>query len=236
MRDGAAVDVSAFKRCALVYPQPVAASCGGILRAVTPQEQIDAYLKAAEVLTRYVCALALSSLSSRDAGEIPGTIVPPEGDLSFGKYLSLVQAVAKVSGHPLEAHLGAFRPRGKGKNESRGKADAPLVALLELRNEIGHDLATLQKARALTLLSQHEPGKRVAEAFGALEGILSLPLFVLDNQRLENRQPVAQRLLLMGESADPIPDNVHLTAPLDDLMPYVALGKDVLSLTPGSAA
>ena len=37
----------------------------------------------------------------------------------------------------------------------------------------------------------------------------------------------------MGESADPIPDDVRLTAPLDNLVPYIALGRDVLSLSPG---
>ncbi len=47
MSEASAIDTWAFKRGALVYPQPVAASCGRILRTSSPKERIDACLKAA---------------------------------------------------------------------------------------------------------------------------------------------------------------------------------------------
>ena len=230
MSDALSTDTWALKKAALVYPQPVAAACGRILRTSNPQERIDATLKAAEVLTRYLCALALSSLCSRESEDMPSSVRRLEGDLAFGHYLNLVQSVAKADAHPLFAYLGAFRP--SGKNKTPGKADGPLVALLELRNELGHDLVTLQRARALTIIRKHNPEERLVEAFCALEGILSLPLFVLANLRIESKQLVAQRLLLMGDSPDPIPEDVKLADSLDEMLPYVALDRRAFALPP----
>jgi hypothetical protein len=232
MSDAPAIDTWGFKRGALIYPQPVASACGRVLRASNAQEQIDACLKGAEILARYLSALALSSLSGRDVEAFPEAVKPLEDDLSFGDYLTLVQAVSKSTDHPLFPHLGPFRPRGEGKNRNPGKADAHMVALLELRNQIGHALASMSKARAITILNKEKPAERLLEAFKPLEGILSLPLFVLDNIRLKGRRPVAQRLLLMGENPDPIPEDVELSQALDAQTPYVAIDNRVLALPP----
>lgn len=232
MSDAPAIDTWAFKRGALIYPQPVASACGRVLRASNPQEQIDACLKAAEILARYLSALALSSLGGRQASEFPDAVKPLSGDLSFGHYLNLVQAASKAPDHPLFAHLGPFRAKGKGKNKQPGKADAPMVSLLELRNQLGHGLASMSKARALTILTKDAPVERLLQALKPLEGILSLPLFVLDNLRFKGREPVAQRLLLMGENPDPIPEDVELSQALDAQVPYVAIDNRVLALPP----
>jgi hypothetical protein len=232
MSEGPSIDTWGFKRGALIYPQPVAFACGRLLRVSQPQERIDACLKAAEILCRYLCALALSSLRGRGADAFPETVKPLVGDLAFGQFLGLVQAIAKTEEHPLQPYLVPFRARGKGKNRSPGKADAPLVALLELRNELGHDLAPYETARAITLLEKHDPEQRLLDALGALEGVLSLPLFVLDNFSFQKRQLVAQRLLLMGDSPDPIPDQIQLSEPLEARMPYVAIDRQAMMLPP----
>jgi hypothetical protein len=232
MKDGPILDSWAFKRGALVYPQPVAAACGRVLRATNDLERIDSCLKAAEILVRYLSSLALSSLCGRDSEEFPQTIKPLAGNLAFGHYLSLVQAVAKSADHPLYQHFGPFRPKGKGKNKKPGAADSSLVALLELRNDIGHDLASMSKARAITILKTVDPLGLLVTALQALDGVLALPLFVLDNFQLRDRQVVAQRLMLMGENPDPLPDDIALSGGLDPQIPYVALDSRILVLPP----
>jgi hypothetical protein len=202
------------------------------LRADQPSERIHGCLKAAEVVCRYLAGLALSSLSVRKDEESPETIKPLSGDLAFGDFLSVVQAVSKIEGHPLTPYLTPFRPKGKGKKREPGKADVPLVALLKLRNELGHDLAALSKAKAITILQSCEPERLLLDALGALDGVLGLPLFVLDNVSIERKQIIGRRLLLMGESPDPIFDNVELTTSLEKHTPYVAVSHEVIELPP----
>ena len=232
MTEAPPLNTQAFKRGALIYPQPVAAACGRILRVSNPQERIDACIKAAEVLCRYLSALALSSLRGRQTKTFPSNLPPLKGDLSFGHYLSLIQAAAKASRHPLETYLAPFRPRRRGKDSGPGKADEPLVELLELRNALGHDLAVTEKARAIALLNRYRPQERLAQALRALDGVLSLPLFVLHELGFQDMQMVGQRLLLMGESPDPVPDEILLLKPLQQQMPYIALGEQALRLPP----
>ncbi|HEX8919841.1 MAG TPA: hypothetical protein VF766_00090, partial [Pyrinomonadaceae bacterium] len=62
-------DNSLFEKGKDFYPQPVAFSCGRICRARHPQGRLEAILKAAEVITRYLAALAVSSFCARtDSG------------------------------------------------------------------------------------------------------------------------------------------------------------------------
>ncbi len=225
-----AIDEARFREAAQVYPQPVAAACGRCIRFTNPGAQLDACLKAAEVLCRYLAVLALASLRSRNTEKFPSGIEEPVGPLSFGHYLSLVQAAAKVDGHPLSSYLGPFRARGRGRGP--GKADAALTSLLELRNEVGHGLS-VPEGQASFLMRRDHPHGRLLTALGSQEGLLSLPLFVLKTVEVRDRRMYAQRLLLMGESRDPFPDEIQLIEPLQDLMPYVALGDVALPLQPG---
>jgi hypothetical protein len=55
-----------LRRGSLIYPTPVAIACGRVLRAGRPRSASDACLKAAEVLTRYLAAVAVASFASRD--------------------------------------------------------------------------------------------------------------------------------------------------------------------------
>ena len=224
------IDPAPFRIAAKVYPQPVAAACGRFLRVREPPAQLDACLKAAEVLCRYVAALALASLRSREKKRFPRNVNKLKGNLNFGDYLGLVQASAKVGGHPLESHLGPFRARSRGRGP--GKADEALRSLLELRNELSHDLTPTQNVKARALLKKHAPQQRLLGALRCLEGLLTLPLFVLHGIGFRNRQMFAQRLLLMGEHADPVPEELRLLEPLQEQTPYVALDDRALPLTP----
>ncbi len=214
----------------MVYPQPVAEACGRLLRVKDARSQLDACLKAAEVLCRYLAALALASLRSRERRDFPPNVKKLKGSLSFGHYLRLVQATATSPGHPLTQHFGPFRQRSKGRGP--GKADRRLVSLRELRNEISHDLAPMPDVRARVLLSEHRPQEKLLNALKSLEGLLSLPLFVIHGLGYRNMEMFAQRLLLMGESQDPVPDELRLLEPLQEHTPYVALDNHALALPP----
>src|SRR5688572_8725532 len=130
-----------LRRGSLIYPTPVAIACGRILRARTAAERINACLKAAEVLTRYLAAVAVASFASRD-DDVEAQLSELSGDLSFGHFLTTVQEVAGGKGnHPAAPLLAqGFKATRQNKKTVRGKTDAALVALLELRNGDGHDL------------------------------------------------------------------------------------------------
>lgn len=224
------IEEARFRQAAQVYPQPVAAACGRCIRFTNPGAQLDACLKAAEVLCRYLAVLALASLRSRNKEEFPSNVEEPQGPLSFGHYLGLVQAAAKVDGHPLSSYLGPFRSRSRGRGS--GKANEALTSLVKLRNDIGHDLA-IPEELARSLMKGDSPHDRLLTALGTLEGLLTLPLFVLKTVEVRNMRMYAQRLLLMGESRDPLPDEIQLLEPLQDLTPYVALADVALPLPPG---
>ena len=87
--------------------------------------------------------------------------------------------------------------------------------------------------RLKRVLDSQKPDDQLANALTGIHGLLSLPLFVIEEQQLVQRVIRARRLLLMGESADPAPDEVELAEPLEDSsVPYVAIGAVVLRLPP----
>jgi hypothetical protein len=228
------VDPWFFRRATLVCPLPIATACGRVYRARTPQEKVDACLKAGEVLARYLAAIALSSFAARDADD-ELQVDRLDGNLAFGQFLNLAQQITKLKvNHPAASYLdGGFRQKKKGKGRVPGPTDSALVALLELRNDLGHQLANLTQARAEAIVSKRKPERFLADGLRGVEALLSLPLFVVEEQRMVKRIVRARRLLLMGESADPPPDEVELNEPLeDDRVPYLAVGTDVLRLPP----
>jgi hypothetical protein len=204
-----------LRKATIVYPQPIAIAAGQVLRSRSPQERVDACLKAGEVIARYVAALALAAFRARDAAaQIEERVIEPwVGSLSFGHFLSLIQKIARLqSGHLLAPYLAPFRKKRRGE---RGVADDGLVILLELRNDLGHGLARLSEARAKNILTEPDPESRLVQVLDSLEGILSCPLFVIEEQRLERGQIIAYRLWLMGNSKDPEPEELVLNKGLD---------------------
>jgi len=223
-----------FEQGSYLYPQPIALSCSRICRAKTPQERLDAILKCAEVLTRYLAAAAISSFAAR----IDPTYPAPKGleafagNLSFGSFLSAVQLIAAVDcEHPLG---GSLKAAFKGKDGTPALADKCLTALLNLRNELGHDLMSLTEAKATILFSAEEsPDTALITALEALNQILRLPLFLVEEQRLKAGKIIARQLVFMGDSADPQPEEVELNSGLrEDRRFYLGLSDGAICLYP----
>lgn len=224
-----------FQEAAAVAPQPVAMAAGVVLRARSPEQELDAALRCAEVLARYLAAVALASFAARADDQGGATSPPPfEGNLAFGHFLSVVQWAAGVAvHHSLKADFAAGF--GKRRRGGRGKADECFVALLNLRNRIGHQLDSLTEARVKSILAKEEPLERLAAAMRSLDRILALPLLVVEVQSLEEGSVVARLLLLMGENADPYPEDVPLepsTSFRKTGSPYLGTREGALRLDP----
>lgn len=212
-----------------VYPQPVATACGYILRARSHEHLLEATLKAAEVLARYIGALALTSYACRQS-EPPAVPFQPDRflkALAFGDFLELTQSVAiSDCDHPLRPQFEAMDVRNK-KNQA--KADrttaAALVKLLTFRNERGHDLSGINSQQAQSFLRNNQIVETFLTATASADCVLRLPLFLIEEQRRTGGKIMARILLLMGETADPQPQVIQLAADVSfDGEPAVSFG------------
>ncbi|WP_295586209.1 ATP-binding protein [uncultured Lamprocystis sp.] len=222
-----------LRRGSLIYPMPVAIACGRVLRARTAAERVNASLKAAEVLTRYLAAVAVASFASRN-DEAEAKLSELSGKLSFGHFLRTVQEVAGAKGNHPAAPLLAQGFKTTKRNNLRGKTDAALVALLELRNGDGHDLRNLDEAKAIAIEATAAPVSELLAALDGVDAILSKPLFVVENQEWTRDALILHRLVLMGES-DPTPESikVNLGAGVGEThVPYIAINSICLQLPP----
>jgi hypothetical protein len=223
-----------FRRGTVVFPNPVAVACGGVLRASSPEALVDLLVKAGEVLARYCSCLAVASYAAR-ADESQRLVFPAlDGPLAFGDFLSLVQAVADADfDHPLRSYLVPLRAKASGKRAEPGASQIALTRLLELRNRLGHSLSGLNSARARSILEKDVPIENLRVALSGLENLLGLPLFVIEEQKVARKRCVARRLVLMGDSSDPEPEQVELSGPLEqDGDPYLGLREGTLPLAP----
>jgi hypothetical protein len=226
-----------LRRGSLIYPTPVAIACGRVLRARTAAERVIACLKGAEVLTRYLAAVTVASFASRDDGA-EAKLSELSGNLSFGHFLTTVQEVAASKGNHLVAPLLAqgFKATRQGNKSVRGKTDAALVALLELRNGDGHDLRNLNEAKAISIEAKLAPVALLLDALDGVEALLSKPLFVVEHQEWTRDALLVRRLLLMGESSDPAPQSIKVGHQAGGVAatqaPYLAVNKCCLQLPP----
>ena len=226
-----------MRRGAAIYPQPVAQTCARVLRARSQESLIDATLKAAEVLTRYAAILGIASWAARQDvdAEPPFKVEEWSGPLAFGVFLSTVEQLAKCAvDHPLRSQLAAgLAPKGKGKSKQPRVAAQALTLLLELRNALGHDLSSLSRAKAVSILRDSDPIAPLLNALGALEGLLDHPLFILEDQQFSGSVLRARRLILMGDASDPEPDEVVLSPGVQCLgTAYLGMRKVALCLSP----
>jgi predicted HTH transcriptional regulator len=226
-------DPTPFELGALTYPQPVALSCGRICRARTQQDRLDSILKCAEVLTRYLVAVSVNSYGAGQAASV-ATFQETSaftGNLAWGHFLNLLRAMASAKGdHPVRPWL--VKPiRGKGKE--KGAANEGLTALLELRNRLGHNLASMTEPMAASIFATDEPHLHLQRVLSAVEPMLRLPLFLVEEQRLVSKKVMVLRLLLMGESSDPIPEEVELSDGLEHVrVLYVGVAGGAIPLYP----
>ena len=217
------------------YPQPVAIAVGRLLRSRSLPEQLDAATKAAEVLTRYCAVLALSSYAAREGSE-PASEDPPaiggmEGPLSFGHYLNaILEVTARTESHPLAPYFASlFKDNKRGQSTARGA----LGDLLDFRNREGHDLHHLDEVKAQILQRERDPVGRLSAALDALQGLLQLPLLVIDDQRVRGSTITATCLRLVGEGT-PFPEDINLVSAGESIrIPYLVTRKGLLPLAPG---
>lgn len=230
-------DLQFLETAALVYPQPVALSCGQILRSRTDATIVDAILKAGEVLTRYIAIAGLASVAHRqDVGEPFFDTAELKGPIAFGSFLAAAQLAASYAGdHPLRSHLRAGFLK-KEKSRKAGQITSPSAALteiLQLRNNLGHDLSGLTNVRAKMILKNDQPQRLLIQCMRKLEGLLSLPLFIIEQQRIISGEVVGERLTLMGETSDPRPEEVKLCGFVTcDSDPLIAIGDNAVNLAP----
>lgn len=212
------------------YPQPIAYAYGRVVRAGSDFERLDQILRCAEVITRYLAALAIASFAARQdvAVKPPEALADFKGNLSFGHFLAVVQAISNLAiRHPLQPHMS------HSLKQKNNPAAQNLVTLLNIRNELGHDLSGLNKARANQIFQQHRPQELLEEILTGVEPLAGLPLFLVEQYDIKNKVLYAVRLRLMGESSEPIPDQVALSegfAEKEQL--YVGAREGVLRLHP----
>ena len=218
----------------LTYPQPVAYAFHQTVRSISPTEKFDSILRCGEVISRYLCSLALASFAARDDldAPVPDAIKNFRGSLSYGKYLAVVQAVARFHGtHPLQAEFQKVMYRRGGITDTH----EILVDILERRNEWGHNLTTYSNDMAAQLLEQ---GQHVSKLNVVLEGILPLcllPLIYIDQINFQEGAFQMLRLLLMELNDEPAPHSVTIS--LHDRMPnryylYLGTSQGLLRLYP----
>ncbi len=229
-----ASDLGLFDLGSISYPQPIAAGCGRILRARTTVERLDSILKCAEVVTRYLAAVSVSSFCARVDGSTSAPKGTEEftGNLSWGHFLNLIKVISGVQDeHPVKPWL--VKPIKGKKGKGKGVAGEELDALLELRNRIGHNLMNMTEPRARSIFETEEPHLRLQRVLEAVDTLLRLPLFLVEEQQLRRKKIVVRRLLLMGESSDPKPEEVEITDGLEnDLVLYVGVQGGVIPLHP----
>jgi len=221
-----------LERTALLGPHPVAVAAGRILRARTAPDQLDAILRTGEALTRYAAALALASLSARTDPTLPRGLGDFDGNLSWGHFLAVIDLVSALpeGAHPLARMLrSAFQADASG---ARLAADS-LRGLLQIRNERSHDLQSISAAKAAVVFRTQAPDQLLVTALASLQPLLGLPLFLLEDQQFDHGQFQVRRLLLMGESENPKPDERVFTQGLHEKGAiYLGLAQGVLNLWP----
>lgn len=190
------------------HPQPIAYAYGNVYRARSKPEQLDQILRCAEVTTRYLSALAIASFAAREDENLalPPAFTEFRGNLSFGHFLSVVQAVSNLKcRHPLQiAFSQSFLNK---KSLAKGK----LETLLELRNRVGHDLRGLSETSVITILNTETPLEILQELLEGILPLCSLPLFLVDAQKPIRKVIHIVYLLLMGEQSEPMPKEVAVS-------------------------
>ena len=195
-------------------PQPIALSLGRVARGSSRPEGLEACLKAAEMLTRY---LAVISLASAAATKPPDQDLPVvegfEGNLAFGTFeLAIRQAIAVSWEHPLREQLRAAMRSTKKQQAVTG---VRLERFVQLRNELGHAITHVDELRAGSLFEQFDPIGALIECIEDLGPVLRCPPLAVVRQENRRYRLTARVLFFVGEG-DPIPNDIDLRTPVFD--------------------
>ena len=215
-------------------PQPIALSLGRVARGSSRPEGLEACLKAAEMLTRY---LAVISLASAAATKPPDQDLPVvegfEGNLAFGTFeLAIRQAIAVSWEHPLREQLRAAMRSTKKQQAVTG---VRLERFVQLRNELGHAITHVDELRAGSLFEQFDPIGALIECIEDLGPVLRCPPLAVVRQENRRYRLTARVLFFVGEG-DPIPNDIDLRTPVFDWeLAYLCTAAGLLPLSPGLA-
>ena len=213
-------------------PRPVALATGRVVRAIAPTERLDACIKAAEVVTRFVAVASLASCAAtRPVGTEPPKIENFIGNLSFGVFEEAARAAASVSwDHPLR---GPLRNCLRSAKRRKAIAGQRLAQFVELRNELGHAITPADHARARALLERDDPVGGLMELLEGLKEILEYPLLVLLVQEHRRGRFIGRFAFFAGEG-EPIPRELELSEPVYDWeIPYLCTPRGLIPLVPG---
>jgi len=231
-------DNTIYENAIQFYPQPIAIACGSIRNAGSPSLRLLAVVKAAEAVCRYMNALGLASLFARAnvIDSIPASVkILVDKNLAFGDYWAALRDCANTSfDHPLKAELHAVLVNGKG---IKGKAIGPMENLLMLRNDLGHNLAAQTDTQAEVIFQKEQPEENFKNLLEAFKNFfISYPLFLVENSEAiddEAGSPMlTTRLLLMGETPEPTPEQIRTNRSLAKNRLYVGIKDGLLLLYP----
>jgi predicted HTH transcriptional regulator len=226
-----------FRQWTMVYPQPISSSLARLLTSRTLPEWVDNCLKTAEVFTRYIAASSVASFSVRTgAEENQDSIEQLNGDFAFGTFANIIRQVnGKEIDHPLKIHLAVYHQRHPNLSGSGGE-ESPAIwieKLVQLRNSLGHSLAGISEPRAKRALNEKKPIELLHGLLKCYLHILSLPLFVIEEQIWDRGVLTGQLLLLMGSSKDIVPSPIQLQKGIENSRhPYIAVDNRILDLYP----
>jgi hypothetical protein len=213
-------------------PQPVALGLGRVVRAQATAERLEACVKAAEVMTRYLAVAGLASAAStRDVAQPPLAVPDFSGNLSFGSFEKAARKCASVAwDHPVrEALRGALR----GSRRHPAVAGQRLERFVRIRNELGHSITHMDEGRARTTFENEDPVGALLDMLDGFAGILGCPLLVVLNQEHRRGRLHAQASFFAGEGM-PIPQRIELRDPVFEWeVPYLCTVSGLVPMSPG---
>jgi hypothetical protein len=215
-------------------PQPIALSLGRVARGSSRPERLEACLKAAEMLTRYLAVISLASAAATKPPDQDSPVVDAfEGNLAFGTFeLAIRQAIAVSWEHPLREQLRAAM---RSTRKHQAVTGVRLERFVRLRNELGHAITHVDELRAGALFEEYDPIGALIECIEDLGSVLRCPPLTVVRQETRRYHITAQVLYFVGEG-DPIPNDIDLRTPVYDWeVAYLCTAAGLLPLSPGLA-
>jgi hypothetical protein len=215
-------------------PQPIALALGRVARGSSRPEGLEACLKAAEMITRYLAVISLASAAStKPPDEGLPTVEGFEGNLAFGTFEAAIrQAIAVSWDHPLRDQL---RTAMRSTKKHQAVTGIRLERFVQLRNDLGHAITHVDDLRAASLFEEHDPIRALIDCIEDLAPVLACPPLAVVRQEHRRHRLTARVLFFVGEG-DPIPNDLDLKTPIFDWeRPYLCTAAGLLPLSPGLA-
>jgi hypothetical protein len=203
-----------------------------VVRASGQVERLEAALKAAEVVTRYLAVTGLgSAASTRDPASPPLPVDSFSGNLSFGHFESAARAAYLAAwDHPLRL---LFREHLRPSKKNKGSASSAIQVLVKLRNDLGHALTPADEHRARVIFAEKDPIGRLRDLLDGVAPLLELPVVAALAQDYRRGQYQARLSFYVGEG-EPIPRQLGLSLGLFEWeSPYLCTEQGLVPLSAG---